>query len=62
METQGSRTAAVTKSQELTRVIHQMFAAIPQPYIHRHVINEHLAADAPAGGYTQSIETKLNTT
>ena len=38
METQGSRTAAVTKSQELTRVIHQMFAAIPQQYIHRQML------------------------
>ena len=49
---------------ELTRFIHQICAAIPQQYIHRHSLSMstwYLAVDAIPGGST-SIETKLNTT
>ena len=49
---------------ELTRVIHQICAAIPQQYNHRHSLSMstwYLFVDATPGGST-SIETKLNTT
>ena len=42
---------------ELTRVIHQMCAEIPQPYIYRHILSmstRYLAVDATPGGYTQN--------
>ena len=41
---------------ELTRVIHQMFAAIPQQYIHIHILSmstRYLAVDATPGGCTK---------
>ena len=47
---------------ELTRVIYQMCAVIPQQYIHRHIlsmITRNCSVDATPGG---SIETKINTT
>ena len=52
IETQGSCTAVTTKSQELTYVIHQMCAEIPQRYIHRHNLSmntRHLTVDATSG-------------
>ena len=41
---------------ELTRVIHQMCAEFPQPYIHRHILSmstRYLAVDATPGGCTK---------
>ena len=41
---------------ELTRVIHQMCAAIPQQYIHRYILSmssQYLAVDATPGGCTK---------
>jgi len=41
---------------ELTRVIHQMCAAIPQQYIHRHILSistQYLTVDATPGGCTK---------
>ena len=41
---------------ELTRVIHQMCAAIPHQYIHRHIISmnkRYLAVDATPGRCTK---------
>ena len=41
---------------ELARVIHQMCAAIPQQYIHRHILpmsTRYLAVDATPGGCTK---------
>jgi len=41
---------------ELTRVIHQKCAAIPQQYIHRHILSMgtlYLAVDATLGGCTK---------
>ena len=41
---------------ELSLVIHQMCAAIPQQYIHRHILSmstRYLAVDATPGGCTQ---------
>ena len=41
---------------ELTCVIHQMCAAIPQQYIHRHILSmstRYLAVDVTPGGYTK---------
>jgi len=41
---------------ELIRVIHQMCAAIPQQYIHRHILSmstRYLAVDATPGGFTK---------
>ena len=41
---------------ELTRVIHQKCAAIPQQYIHRHILSMgtlYLAVDASLGGCTK---------
>jgi len=46
---------------ELTRIIHQLCAAIPQQYIHRHILSmstRYLAVNATPVGCT---ETKLNT-
>ena len=46
---------------ELTCVIHQMCVAIPQQYIHRHILSmstRYLAVDVTPGGCTN--ETKLN--
>ena len=40
----------------LTRVIHQISAAIPQQYIHRHILSistRYLAVDATPGGCTK---------
>ena len=64
-EMQGSCTAATTKSlRELTCVIHQKCAAIPQEYIYRHSLSLsiwYLAVDATQVD-VQSIEAELNTT
>jgi len=41
---------------ELTRVIHQICAAIPQQYIHRYILSmstQYLAVDATSGGCTK---------
>ena len=41
---------------ELTRVIHQMYSAIPQQYIHWHILSmstRYLAVDATPGGSTK---------
>ena len=41
---------------ELTRVIHQMCAVIPQQYIHRHILSmstRYLVVDATPGGCTK---------
>ena len=41
---------------ELTRVIHQICAAIPQQYIHRHILamsTRYIAVDATPGGCTK---------
>ena len=38
---------------ELARVIHQMCAAIPQQFIHRHILSQYLAVDVTPGGYTK---------
>ena len=41
---------------ELTRVIHQMYSAIPQQYTHRHSLSmssQFLAVDATPGGCTK---------
>jgi len=41
---------------ELPRVIHQICAAIPQTYIHRHILSmstQCLAVDATSGGCTK---------
>ena len=56
IETQGSCTAVAINLRELTRVIHQMCAAISQQYIHRHSLSmsiRHLAVDATPGGGTK---------
>ena len=50
---------------ELSLVIHQMCAAIPQKYIHRHILStstRYIVVYVTSGGCTQSIETKVNTT
>ena len=50
---------------ELSLVIHQMCAAIPQKYIHRHILSTstwYIVVYVTSGGCTQSIETKVNTT
>ena len=44
------------KFRELTRVIYHMWAAIPQQYIHRHILSKntrYLAVDATSGGCTK---------
>ena len=41
---------------ELTRVIYQMWATIPQQYIHRHILSKntpYIAVDATPGGCTK---------
>ena len=56
IEMQGSCTAAETKSQGAPRVIHHMCAAIPQQYIHRHILSmstRYLAVDATPSGCTK---------
>ena len=49
---------------ELTRVIHQMCAALPQHYIYRHISSvstQYLAVDATPGGCTKCVnEIKYN--
>ena len=43
---------------ELTPVIHQMYAAIPQQYIHRHSLSmstRYLVVDATPGGCTKYL-------
>jgi len=53
------------KLRELSLVIHQMCAAIPQKYIHRHILStstRYIVVYVTSGGCTQSIETKVNTT
>ena len=50
---------------ELTRVIHQMYAAIPQQFSLRHILlirTRYLAVDVTPGPDVQSIEPKLNRT
>ena len=54
IETQGSCTASATQLniRELTRVSHQIYAAIPQSYIDRHILTmstRYLAVDATPG-------------
>ena len=56
---QGSCTAYIALQlnlRELTHVIHQMCAAIPQQYIHRYIVSmktRYLAVDATPGLYTK---------
>ena len=56
IETHGSCTAAATKSQGAQRVIHQICAAIPQQYIHKHILSmttRYRAVDATQGECTK---------
>ena len=56
IEMQGLCTALQLNLRELTRVIHQMCAAIPKQYIHRHILSMstlYLTVDATPGGCTK---------